>query len=141
MKLLLRVLLLFLLLGAGRGVAGAGGGVAVADIFIQAEKQRLIEHSEFQPYESAFATWDIIYNTAMVLDAGSNLVALGQKIYLVRQFKKFIESTELMVEGPTKSLLKEQVVAIESGIVTDGFISLRIGDKFADIPIERIKWS
>jgi hypothetical protein len=54
---------LFLLLGVGREVVGAGGGAAVADVFIQAEKQRLIEHSEFQPYESSFATWDKIYNT------------------------------------------------------------------------------
>jgi len=110
-----------LLAGAGRAKA-AGGGAAVADIFIQSEKQRLIEHSEFQQYESTFATWDKIYNTAMILDAGANLVALGQKIYIARQFKKFIENTDNLVGCSTKTLLKEQIVAIESGVKLEGTV-------------------
>ncbi|HBG69277.1 MAG: hypothetical protein A2W93_02205 [Bacteroidetes bacterium GWF2_43_63] len=120
---LLRWIMVFVLLLAGAGRAkAAGGGAAVADIFIQSEKQRLIEHSEFQQYESTFATWDKIYNTAMILDAGANLVALGQKIYIARQFKKFIENTDNLVGCSTKTLLKEQIVAIESGVKLEGTV-------------------
>jgi len=119
----LRWIMVFVLLLAGAGRAkAAGGGAAVADIFIQSEKQRLIEHSEFQQYESTFATWDKIYNTAMILDAGANLVALGQKIYIARQFKKFIENTDNLVGCSTKTLLKEQIVAIESGVKLEGTV-------------------
>jgi len=122
-----------LLAGAGRAGA-AGGGAAVADIFIQAEKQRLIEHSEFQQYESAFAAWDELYETVMFMDAGANIGLLIRNVATASCWSKFVSKVDDLPDDVVKTDLKVFIQDVKSGEAIAGeitAISNRLDNLFA----------